>query len=223
MSPARCSSASCQRASGTRREIIRPARSWSALMQRVRRHLVVHAVGVDGAEHDVVVEHRDAIEAPDVERRLVVAADAGEADDAARRRAAEHAGDHRRRAGAFDDDIGRDAELDRSTRHDGWRRDRGSSRPWTGRGRDRAREPRSRAACPSSAASRPIGPEPVTSRCLRLPRIETASDPLDVIPRFRDDARGLHQHAQRRRAPDRSSPRTPARCESARRRSRDAP
>ena len=107
MSSGRCSSASCQFDSGTRREISRPSQALVGLAERRRGHFIVPAVGVDRTEHHVVVEHHRAVELPEVERRLVVAAEAEQAHNPAWRRAAENTGDERRHSSAFDDDVRR--------------------------------------------------------------------------------------------------------------------
>src|SRR6187551_359172 len=64
------------------------------------------AVGVDRAEHHVIVEHHSPVELPEIERDLAMTADAEQAHHSARRRAAENPGDERGSPGAFDDHIG---------------------------------------------------------------------------------------------------------------------
>ena len=59
--------------------------------------LVMLAIGVDAAKHGVVAEHHGAIEIADVELQIVAGRrDPDQADDAARRRAAERVADHAR-------------------------------------------------------------------------------------------------------------------------------
>src|SRR5262245_63061138 len=75
--------------------------------ERLRRQLVVSAVGVDGAEHDGVVQNQGAIEAADIELKpLPRLGDSGQADDAGRARCAEAAADHGRSTGAFHQHVG---------------------------------------------------------------------------------------------------------------------
>src|SRR5215213_11326218 len=51
--------------------------------QRIGRHLIVPAVGVDAAEHDVVVEHERAVEAADIDFEFITwLGDTGETKDA---------------------------------------------------------------------------------------------------------------------------------------------
>src|SRR5216683_1128308 len=70
--------------------------------ERVGRHLVMPAIGVDGAEHGVVVEHRGAVEATDIELEdLAGLGDPGQADDAGGGGRPEAVADHRRHAGAL--------------------------------------------------------------------------------------------------------------------------
>ena len=38
--------------------------------KRLRRHLIMHAIGVDGAEYGVVVEHQGAVDEPDIDLEL---------------------------------------------------------------------------------------------------------------------------------------------------------
>ena len=118
--------------------------------------------------------------------------------------ARQHAGDHRRRAGAFDHDVGRElADVVEPRRRDNARRDRARS---SGFGPSVAAvehmdvEPR---CTPISAASSPIGPAPVTSSRRGCQEREAPADALDVIPGLGDDAGRLQQHAEHRRAPDR--------------------
>ncbi len=88
MSPCRCSSASLQRSSGTRRVIKRASQPLSARASASRRHLVMAAVGVDGAEHAVIVEHHRAVDRGRCRARISCPGrrDAGQADDAGRTR-----------------------------------------------------------------------------------------------------------------------------------------
>ena len=125
-----------------------------------------------------------------------MAADAEQAHDAARRRAAENPGDERRRAGAFDDDVGRKlvdvvdraGEIKRAEVADELR-----LRPIR-----RAVEhidlvvallPHQRREQADRAGAGHQHPP-------RLPGVEAPADALDVIPGLGDDARRLQQHAE---------------------------
>jgi hypothetical protein len=64
-------------------------------------------IGVDGTEHDIVVEHQSAIEVAEVELEFVTRrAHPDQARDTARGGAAEHVADDDRRAGAFHHNVG---------------------------------------------------------------------------------------------------------------------
>ena len=108
-----CRSSDCvQRSSGTRRVISRVEPGLVRPLQGFAGHLVVPAVGVDGAEHGVVVEHHGAVELADVDVEVMAGrSDADEADDAARRGAAENVAHDARRAGAFHQDVGLERPL----------------------------------------------------------------------------------------------------------------
>src|SRR5438067_13761081 len=80
--------------------------------KRPGRVLVMAAVGVDAAEDDAIFEHQRLVERRDVERGdVLLAAEAGEADDAAGRAAGNRLRDDLRSAGAFDDDVELDARV----------------------------------------------------------------------------------------------------------------
>ena len=76
--------------------------------ERLRRHLVVPMVGVDRAEHSLIVEHHGAIDPADIEiEHLSRFGDAGQADDPGRCHGTETTANDGRSSGAFDQDIGR--------------------------------------------------------------------------------------------------------------------
>src|SRR5207245_7538720 len=80
--------------------------------QRPRRVFVMPAIRVYRAEDDTVLEHHRLVERGDVERgAMLLAAEAGEADDAARCGAGDRLRDDLRRAGSFDDDVELHARL----------------------------------------------------------------------------------------------------------------
>src|SRR4051812_50002174 len=68
-------------------------------LERLRRHAVMRAVGVDRPEHHIVAKHQRAVEAADVETHRVVGAEPEQADDAAWGRAFDGCGDDAWRAG----------------------------------------------------------------------------------------------------------------------------
>src|ERR1700688_5255516 len=75
--------------------------------KRVGRHLVVPAVGIDNAKHDVVVAHHDAVEAADVEVKLVAGCgDDRKTKDPGGCRDAKTIADDGQCSGAFHDYIG---------------------------------------------------------------------------------------------------------------------
>ena len=107
ISPGRRSSASLQRSIGTRRVINRREPALVGVSERVHRHLVMKAIGIDRAEDRVVLEHQGAVELADVELTLVPGLrDSEQANDAGGRGSAEHVADDARHAGAFHQDVG---------------------------------------------------------------------------------------------------------------------
>ena len=163
--------------------------------ERLRGQLVVSAVGVDGAEHDGVVEDHVAVEAADVDLKpLPRLGDAGQADDAGRGRRPETARDHGGGAGAFHQDVGREppealavAVIDAAQiAHDRL------LRPPLLRSSTCTSSPR---CVPIRAASSPIGPAPVTSKVCGC-QTRAPADALGVVPGLGEDAGRLEQHAK---------------------------
>ena len=149
-SSGRRSSASCQRSSGTRREISARSQSRSARASAVRRVLVVTPVGVHGPEHDVVLEHHRAVQAADIEvDRALAGGDAGEADDAVARGRADGVDDELAHPGGLDHDVDLADVGDRCPRGRS-RRAAGRAPAWDPRSRGRARGPHSLAARPAA-------------------------------------------------------------------------
>ena len=150
---------------------------------------------------------------------MAAARHAGQADDAVGRRARHRVGDDGRRAGAFDDDVGREVAEPAAARDRSPPRSRTSSRLAARRRPGRAHARRGRAARPSAPPAGRPGRRRSPAR-FAATSSGAMADALDVVPRLGEDARRLQQHAEQRRAPDRPSPRSPARTGSARRRSR---
>ena len=169
-SSGRRSSASCQRSSGTRRVISARSQSRSASASASRRGLVVAAVGVHGAEHDVVLEHHRAVEPADVEvDRATAGGDAGEADDAVARgaRRARRRRPARPRSPRSRCRPGRPRRRRRSGRS---RRGGGRAPAWGRRSRGRGRGPRSPAARPAARPAGRSGPRRSRARAARRSR-----------------------------------------------------
>jgi hypothetical protein len=98
MSPSRCFSPSLQPSSGTRRVMSH---------ERPNSALVMVAVGVHRTEHDIVIEHRRAVDRADVDVDLATGRrDAQQANDAAWHGAAEQRRNYRLRASALHHHIG---------------------------------------------------------------------------------------------------------------------
>ena len=103
-------------------------------------------------------------------------------------------------AGALDDHVGLEAERRAPRRRGRSRRARARAPAWARRRRGRARGRRGPRCLPSSAASRPIGPAPVTST-LRGSQVGALADPPDLLPRLGDHRRRFEQHAEQARGP----------------------
>ena len=124
----------------------------------------VPLVGVDAADDDIVPEHRFG---RDVGRgepgRVAAGPDAGQTDDAARPDGLDRIGDDLPDARAFDDDVRLESDIRDAARCGMSRRGRARVPAWAPIRRGRGRGSPARAACPTRAARRPIGPAPVTS------------------------------------------------------------
>ena len=176
--------------------INRPSQVLVGASERLRRHLVMPMVGVDGAEYNLIVEHHGAIEPADIEiEHLSRFGDAGQADDPGRCRRAETTANDGESSRAFDQDIGRQpceaasiavvgpAEI----LHDRWLRS-----PLVV-----IEHMHIEVALPAHEG----GQQPDWARAgdehgPRLPHAGAASDAFDVVPSLGEDAGGLEQHAE---------------------------
>ena len=198
MSPSRCSSASLHFSSGDASgdQAVQP--SPVGAQKRPNGMPVMVAIGVHRTENDVIIQHHRAVDRADIEiLRAAWRRNSEQANDAARRRAAEQRRDHRFRAGALHHHVGVgpfqcgiEAEIPLAAQ----RIDQLRLAPAPvavehvhlelAFGAHQRRQQPDRAGARYQQAARP-------------PRFRSGADPLDVIPCFGQDAGRLEEHAQK--------------------------